>query len=170
MRQTEKYKLNLPDGGDRISTKPLNENMEKVEAAILEAMAYGASELTKAVGSGGYNARIAFGSYTGNGRSGEDWPTGLEFDFKPVLVQIMGQDRRELLPPLVRGCTKTVVRVFSADEHDETISVEWGDRSVSWYNEYYGKSDSVQMNESGRKYYWVALGYTEQEGEGDGEA
>lgn len=41
MQQTDKYKLNLMDRDDAFSPDPLNENMEKLEAAIVSEIAAG---------------------------------------------------------------------------------------------------------------------------------
>lgn len=168
MTQTERYKLNLLDWGDRISPEPLNENMEKVEAEFKNA----AAALSSAVGSGGYNARIAFGSYVGGGANGSSHTNSIEVPFKPMFVQVMpgaGPSTPEgvSVPSAFVRPAATALGDIDSGASSHSLRLTWGANSVSWTG---GHSSSVQLNLAGRTYYWVALGYTEQESAGNGEA
>lgn len=156
MTQTEKYKLNLLDGGDRLSPKPLNENMVTLERELIRA----AEALDKAVGSGGYNARIAFGSYVG---TGENRGGSIQTDFRPVFVQVAAANGDAPVPPFVREAGSVIADLNKGYTVTDTIKLVWDDRSVTW-------SASENLNVSGKTYFWVAIGYTVQEGEADGEA
>ena len=82
MTQTEKYKLNLLDGEDKLSPRPLNENMEKVEAAMLGLAASHVSEVGKRV-------VMARGSYVGTGTGKVSIETP---GFTPVAMAIWRKD------------------------------------------------------------------------------
>lgn len=56
MKQTENYNLNLLEMSDQFSLKPLNDNSEKIEAALKAQAEVAAGKLM-----------MATGSYTGNG-------------------------------------------------------------------------------------------------------
>ena len=106
---------------------------------------------------GGGNTRIAYGSYTGTGQSGESHPNALTFEFKPVAVFIggVGTTESEGFPGMfIRGldwghsCT-------TAGGGGYAIMVSWTDSGLSWYstaNQYH------QMNGNNVTYYYVALG------------
>lgn len=165
MRQTERYGFHLLDGEDRISPKPLNENMARMEQALIDSADAAGKALLRAVGVGGHNARIAFGSYVGNGRSGSSAKNSLAFDFRPVFVQIAGEGRRGF-PPFIRGCGQTAVHIFDADARDLYITAVWEERGLHWYSTDYASPAYAQMNENGRTYYWAAIGYDDAENEG----
>jgi len=155
MRQTEEYKLNLLDGEDKLSPRPLNENMEKVEAALEQKDL----NLLKAVGAGGHNARIAFGTYVGSGGYGSN-ATAITVDFYPVLVQVvptgLGHTAGMKAPALfVRGADKANGNLIDATDQD-VLYLTWNDRGVSWST--YDGADR-QLNASGATYCWVAIGY-----------
>jgi hypothetical protein len=161
MTQTEKYKLNLLDGGDRLSTKPLNENMEKVEQEFKNA----AAALSAAVGFGGHNARIAFGSYVGGGSNGASNTKTITVDFTPVFVQVVpgsGSGRRYFPSAFVRGALTASGDI--SDMHASPMGLTWGANSVAWTG---GTSAEEHLNASGKTYYWVAIGYTEPETNGE---
>ena len=179
MRKTETYKLNLLDGADRISPKPLNENMETVERELKSGLRKAAEELAKAVGSGGYNARIAFGSYTGNGGYGSSRINIIETGFRPMAVYVTdpGSDGTGVTyypGAMVRPAKAVPVWRNSsgstAVSDDGVLEVTWGDRGISWYTRLQSLHEDlagVQMNAQGREYHWVAIGFTEPEQEGE---
>ena len=86
MQQTEKYKLNLIEKTDTFSPDPLNENMQRVEAAI----AAGDAALDQRVTALEVK-KIVFGSYkpvpTKNGE-----PMTIDLGFTPVAVLAMPSD------------------------------------------------------------------------------
>lgn len=152
MRQTEQYQFNLLDGTDKLSPQPLNENMEKVEEAFGQA----AQALAAAVGSGGYNARIAFGQYTGTGVSGgsQTFETG----FRPVMLAVaevtasyVEQSGYESVKPViaVRPALSTPLYAWAC-HNIGFAALEWKDDAVVWKKGY---------NSDGVTYAWVAIGY-----------
>lgn len=134
MQQTEKYQLNLIDPSDDFSPEPLNENARALETQL--------SAHETAIGSGGKTARIAFGSYVGNNEYGKEHPNVLTFDFKPVLVILVGH-------VLIRGFTSSM---FSGGFH---VTLTWGENSVSWYQ---GNGAGYQENAKDVTYSYVAIG------------
>ena len=90
MQQTKQYALNLIERSDVFSPDPLNENMEKVEAAL------GTARSEAAAGDSALDARVTalearravVGTYTGNGVSGQTGQfINLGFTPRAVLVQ-----------------------------------------------------------------------------------
>lgn len=82
MRQTEEYKLNLLDGEDKLSPKPLNENMEKVEAALAALSSSYVAEVSKRL-------MMARGSYVGTGTGAVSIETP---GFTPVAMAVWVRD------------------------------------------------------------------------------
>lgn len=158
MKQTDQYQFNLVEAGDTFSPDPLNENMEKVEAAFTGTktmVAQLAAEIMTAVGRGGHTARISFGSYVGTGSHGAGSPNFLTFDFKPLLVcagstaspqaHLFFYAKSSCEP--IGGLTHTSF---------PTTSVTWGDDGISWYH---SGGALYQLNEEDTTYHWVAVGY-----------
>ncbi len=145
MQHTPKYKLNLIDPSDDFSPDPLNANATALETQLaahetrLDGMD---TKFTAAIGSGGSTARIAAGSYKGNGTS-----RSLSFPFKPLVVFVGSSQGSPYAFPtvLLRGVKKGFA------ENDQTsFSVTWSDKGVSW--------SSVFNNVDGTTYYYVAIG------------
>lgn len=155
MRQTEEYKLNLLDGEDKLSPRPLNENMEKVEAALAANKATAAAELLRAVGVGNHNARIACGTYVGTGTYGSDAPNSITVDFCPALVVVMTASGVSANAGFifVRGAHKAYWPNAHGTSNYEA-DVWWDNRSVYWA----AGMSTVQLN-AGITYCWVAIGY-----------
>ena len=164
MQQTSQYQLNLIEGSDDFLPDPINENMEKLEEVVagqaqsltqgLAQMTSGVAQMLAMVGSGGQNARIAWGSYTGTGTYGQNRPNSLSFDFYPLVV-ICGSNMNtttEFWPTvMIRGCGKS-----HGDYGYEEMVVTWSDRGVSWYSTGHQLN---QNNGSGYTYYYVVIGY-----------
>lgn len=146
MKQTTNYQFNLIESGDTFSPNPLNENMEKVEAALTGLDTDLSGQIAAAVtamGSGGSTARIAYGSYTGDGASGYSNPKTLSFGFKPLLFAVY----------LYSGQTGYVL-VRGTQNSLAGFNVTWGDTSVS----YYADSSSTMCNQERSTYHYVAIG------------
>ena len=127
--------------------------------AALGALDTAMAALAAGLGSGGQNARIACGSYTGTGTYGQDNPTSLTFDFCPVLV-IIGNDAHATSynspSILIRGRTQVLGNYLYDRQFDCFMHLTWSDNGVSWYNEEYHGSQNNTLNST---YYFVALGY-----------
>ena len=88
MQQTEKYQFNLIETSDTFSPDPLNENAEKTEAALAETdtrLSAASTALDQRVTVlEGHKARMAVGTYIGNGAAARTFPVG----FTPKFVII----------------------------------------------------------------------------------
>lgn len=161
MQQTEYLKLNVIEGTDDVDWEVLNENFRTLEVRAVEdkaELSQGLSALADNVGTGGTNARVAWGSYAGDNNVGPSAPSALAFDFKPVAVWIMGLDSNSstmgtamFLRPMARGSGPNGV-----------LPVTWSERGLSWYapDPTYGSGDQgvSQMNKLSYTYWYVALG------------
>ena len=109
------------------------------------------------VGIGGYNARIAWGSYTGTGAGGATNPNTLQFDFYPVLV-LIGDTKFNSNPnnPTVFLRDRTKVSTDGIGGGSAPMKVTWLNNAVSWYH---NGGDSNQLNKNGELYYYAAIGY-----------
>lgn len=155
MQQTSKYQFKLIEGTDDFSPGPLNDNMEMVEEQF-EAVEEEFSEVMTNLGSGGHNARIAWGTYTGNGNYGAANPTTISPGFYPVVVFVgdAGSTGYYGWPTtFLRGCPNA----NGVSTHSFQLqNVSWSDTSVSWYHTQYAE---YQMNVLNTTYYYVAIGY-----------
>ena len=146
MQHTKKYKFNLIETSDPFSPEKLNANAEAVEAELArlddEAVAFAA-----AIGSGGKNARIAYGTYVGDGQFGPTHANKLTFGFKPDLLIIARSYSTYQI--LLRESE------FPISDLGYYSHVIWEDNSVSWHD---GKNSQNQYNLSDVTYYWVAIG------------
>ena len=166
MQHTQNYQLSRWEKDDRIMMEDFNADNEAIDAALaakadaedVTALGETVTALTAGLGSGGQNARIAWGSYTGNGKYGSGNPTSLTFDFVPVAV-IIGCDsfsRYQAWPTVaIRGAAG--MHCDNATGMTTQCYVTWTGSGLSWYN---SDCASDQNNNSGSIYYYVALGYS----------
>ena len=149
---TQHYALNRWDLEDQIIMDDFNDDNAKIDAALHDNAA-ALSALQTALGSGGQNARVAFGSYVGDGTYGPNHPTSLQFDFTPVFVYVVENDNHQK-SPMVRGCTET------NSTYGGSITLAWTDRGVSWYTSTGVTNPHLnQNNRNNEMYYWIAIGY-----------
>ena len=166
MQHTQNYQLSRWEKDDRIMMEDFNADNEKIDAALkANADAVGAeadarqgalSALQTALGTGGYNCRVAFGTYTGDGTYGSASLTSLFAPFHIVAAIIgsaedCGSDEWPCI--FLRGCA--AANSYTA-KNDASLTVFWNDTSLSWYNT---TGATYQINVSGRTYYYVLLGY-----------
>lgn len=157
MQQTSKYQFNLVENTDDFSPAPLNQNMEKVEEeleGIEESLTEGLAEVMANLGSGGHNARIAYGSYVGTGTYGQSNPNTLTFGFRPVVVILTGSTEFYMDPPVLLRPMPTL----PGPDGSMAINLTWGDTNLSWYAV---NSANSQGNTNGATYYYVAIGSAE---------
>ena len=90
-------------------------------------------------------ARIQTGSYTGTGRSGSGSKNSLTFNFVP---------KGFIVHRWEYGLSNQRLLLWFNETGDNTIVFTVSGNTLSWY------SDNVdyQMNESGKKYTWIAFG------------
>ena len=170
MQHTSKYQFKLIEGTDDFSPAPLNQNAQKTETllagmeedlAALEADLAGqiqdveesVTAVTTALGTGGHNARIAWGTYTGTGTFGAADPTTFTCDFQPVLL-VAEWENYEYGHPLVLLNGVTVMPTVFGSYH--AVSVAWTSRQVSIYST---TAADVQFNMEGATYHYMILGY-----------
>lgn len=102
-------------------------------------------------------AKVATGTYTGNGNSGSSGKRTLSFDFTPNLVIVVQSSSNTasysnfpaiMVNPSTRG--------YGMDASDEgySFTVTWGTKNVSWY----ASTAQNQMNYNGYKFAYVAVG------------
>ena len=155
--KSEHLQLHLWEPGDSVLRTEFNENWEKIDASAAQAQAdltNGLDAITAVLNAGGKLARIAWGSYTGNGKYGSSNKTKLTFDFTPRLVFVGSNEdaaydfNRFMYPHTVSSYVRS----------GATFTVTWGSSSIQWYN----SSDVYQLNESGKTYYYVAVGFVQE--------
>ena len=137
---------------------------EKADQSALEALA---AEVAKKATTAALEAvraavpKIAVGTYNGTGTYGDSKPCTLDLTQKlgrePQLVLV----RRQTDPGGRTKCLTLIRGAAAADcynAHDILVDTEnlitWTGKRVSWY----GESASVQMNESGVLYIYLAIG------------
>ena len=169
MQHTQNYQLSRWEKDDRIMMEDFNADNEKIDAALaakadaedVTALGETVAAVAAGLGSGGQNARIAWGSYTGRGTYGAANANRLDFGFQPVLVVIGSNEEatRDMWPSIfLRNITKTKNEVII----DSPITVTWTATGLSWY----ATSDNpnypgwYQNNVNGRTYYYCAIGYS----------
>ena len=161
MQHTQNYQLSLWEKDDRIMMEDFNADNEAIDAALAakaEKSAVAAVEtalaaLTANLGTRGKNARITWGSYNGTGAYGSGNKTTITPGLYPVLVCVGSpSDVSYSSWPWFMMRPSTVAQAMTG----YNINVSWTDTSVSWYGD---RDANQQMNQSGKTYYYVALGY-----------
>lgn len=166
LKRTPNYSLPTWEKSDFIQMSDFNDLTQKLDTALKsesdarsEADGTASERITaiaQALGSGGQNCRIAYGSYTGDGTYGAANPTSLTFDFKPELV-LVGCEKESAEPKsfLLRPTT----RALACD--GASIKVTWTANGVSWYTLSTANQHTHQSNTKGYVYRYIAFGYTE---------
>ena len=156
MTKTEHLQLNQWDAADPIRREDFNADNAAIDAALL-AVGETAAALAAALGSGGHNCRIAWGSYTGTGTCGSTAPTSLSVDFVPILVLVEDETASKT------KTSATFMRSMTTGYNGQgsLVHLTWGDTGLSWY---YDTSTAVsaaaQMNAAGLVYHYTVLGYS----------
>lgn len=116
-------------------------------------------------------ARVEVGSYVGTGTSGSSGPNTLSFSFSPKFVFIIQGDAnggQEYWSVFVYGAPYGAGgKYYSSGLTILSQATTWGGKSMSWYIYNAGTTSGVydisnspfyQLNSSGMKYYYVAIG------------
>jgi hypothetical protein len=108
-------------------------------------------------------ARIATGSYTGTGTSGESGKNTLTFAFQPKIVFITcggGKVCNVRLSPLIFGSPYAYGDYQNGTSQQQMfeLNLEWDGNSVSWYSSDSALGAKYQHNETIAEYYYVAIG------------
>ena len=157
MTYTTNYQLNQWAKSDRVMMDDFNADNTKIDAA-LKANADTAAANTQTLAAQAQaiaklgNGAVAFGTYTGNGKSGSSYPNTLNFPHKPVLVVVRPRtetsDSGQLL--LLRNTTWSDGYSGSSSK----VHVTWNANSVKWYAQ---NNTMLQMSFDGREYCYAAL-------------
>ena len=140
MQQTQNYKLNLLETSDVFSPNPLNENMEKVEAAIAAEAAALDQRVTVLEAH-----RIVSGSYAGID-NGTGLPQDIMLGFTPKLVVAKREGINYSLTD-----TTAIAGLVTQDNHGEIIKIIDGGFQVN-------RSMNNSLNTLGVTYYFFAVG------------
>ena len=170
MQHTQNYQLSRWEKDDRIMMEDFNADNEKIDAALkanadavsaeADARQGAVSALQTALGTGGHNCRIAYGSYVGNGTYGESNPVSLSFDFCPLLVFITSNSTGGYpASPCILMRNINTAHPSSSDRESYRLSVSWSDNGVSWYG---SNTAGQQENYNGRTYVYVVVGYDKE--------
>ena len=169
MTKTTNYNLNQWDAADPIRREDFNADNAAIDAALnaiknaeeedVQSLSETVAAVAAGLGTGGENARVAWGSYIGNDQAGPNYPSSLSFDFKPVWVYIVGYSSQSrnlyegvFLRPSVWG-----------SGYADSLSLTWTDRGVSWYapdGVSVGQS-SCQLNMRNYTYHYIVFGAAE---------
>lgn len=109
----------------------------------------------------GGGAKIAYGTYIGDGTYGAEHPVTLTFDFEPKLLiveptdmgatfQTPSGDEFRIALLALRGVTEYRFRNVGI-----TIKLAWNGNSVSWYE---GSSERNMCNMANKSYTYLAIG------------
>lgn len=125
------------------------------EDALVELWQSVVGEVAKA-------ARIAAGSYVGNGKSGADHPVTITFPFAPKIVFLSSGGTNYRPYPYIVG-NEFIEIDYDYDSNTDSYPLECpvtiGDRKLSWHlNDYGDSSGTAQLNGEGTTYRWVAIG------------
>ena len=102
--------------------------------------------------------RVKFGTYTGNGLSGQSHPNSVECGFCPVALVLFRADGGQKTT-VIRGVTACSSGIGSMNNY-----YTWGNTGVSWVSQTLdsdsgGYMASSQFNTSGKEYCYLVLGY-----------
>lgn len=142
MTTTSNYQLSQWAATDPVRRTDFNADNAKIDAAI--------HALSDCV-------RVAAGSYTGNGKYGSANPCTLDFTATlgrpPRLLVVMPEESYYYWMTAVYGVK--VVRSYYEQHSNFMLNLTWSGNSVKWYGT---NSASIQLNESGRVYHYIAIG------------
>lgn len=146
--KTEHLQLHAWAPEDPLRRTEFNENFQELDDRVHSLQ----TGLTAAG-----NCSIAYGSYTGTGSSGGSNPNRLDFagtlGRAPAFVYISRENGFDYMF-LIRGMTFQTCS-FPDYGSSKTNRITWTATGVSWSTEY---GASPQLNQSGVKYHYVAVG------------
>lgn len=112
----------------------------------------------------GDKTRVQFGSYIGTGTYGESNPNTLNLSFTPRFLLVMTGDRMNGIGSyanfalFVYGVANGITVGPSSANYEIPLYATWNKNSVSWYNTDSDYRSGGQLNGSGAKYRYVAIG------------
>lgn len=140
-------------------------------------------DLVEALGNDGGVSKCVTGSYTGTGSSGSGNSNSLTFDFPPKLVALLGFIGTEGAYTPLLGGESNFSETYAAHQYvidTSTLTVDYADyrgfmyrgnsygdnyakksedgKTIYWYHGAKSGGVALQLNTSGSKYYYIALG------------
>ncbi len=97
MEDFNKAMANIDDGLEAVKTESAT-SIDTLADSTSSRFATMSAAMAEAIGSGGKNCRIAWGSYTGTGSYGQNNPSSLELGFCPVAL-VMASAAQEYADP-----------------------------------------------------------------------
>ena len=141
MQQTETYKLNLMEGSDTFSPQPINENMEKLEAALED------------------RPKVALGSYVGSGIYGVNSPNTLTFGFEPKLLVVSSGNTLMIALWDNQYAVCYTGSGYASNYVNSTYGwydpITWDGQTVSWYH---ADGNTSQLSQPNTTYRYIAFG------------
>lgn len=157
MKETANFKLNTWEKGDRIMMEDFNRDNQTLDGELArqrdELVALTAAMALKG------NCRMETFTYVGNGKTGAENPTQVNFSKKPVLFFIQGESAL-LAGNGAASATLMASSPTSANSDTiHTISVTWNGSQASFYSSSY---PSYQMNVKNCVYHVFAFYLADQ--------
>lgn len=140
MEQTKNLNLNRWAPEDFVRLTQINQNFDKIDEEV--------GALRKATQTAG-NCRIVTGSYVGTGSYGSATPNALTFPGKPLMVFVNGGYSFAAI-----ATTDTTAVFQTGGNQYYSLYLSWSGNTVTWYN---GVLPELQLNTSGKIYYYAAL-------------
>ena len=112
----------------------------------------------------GDKARVQFGSYVGTGTYGESNPNTLNLSFTPRFLLVMNGNKLESYSTyanfalFVYGVVNGITVGPSSSNYEIPLFATWNKNSISWYGTNSDYGGTGQLNKSGTKYRYVAIG------------
>ena len=141
MQQTNKYKLNKPEGDDPIAIAPLNENMDKIEAALTSGLDAKADAAANTAAHAALQQRvatlevhkIAIGTYIGNGGEANN-PQVINLGFTPqaFILQAHNQNCLLVVGQILSGSTVLIGCVNGGFSVSYSYNFYWNSRDTSY--------------------------------------
>ena len=142
MQHTDKYQFNLIDRDDPFTPDALNDNANKLEAALERHSA----EVAGVLAAKG-NCQIVTGSYVGNGKFGDKNKNTITFEGAPLLLIVQGDEGFFAFVG-----TEKVSAFRSNHAYLTPIYLTWEENSVSWYS---GEEVIAQLNSKDVTYHYI---------------
>lgn len=156
---TENYGLCQWEATDQVLREEFNQDNDKIDKVlkihsdILTALEERDITLETAIANVG-NCWIVCGTYTGTGVFGETNPNILTFSTRPSVLIVQSRDPAQYSGQLIMIRNSNWGTNSANASVDYRPNITWGDKSVSWYM---NGSSTIQLNDSGRAYCYVAL-------------
>ena len=154
MNKTANFQLTQWEKTDRIMMEDFNRDNAAIDAA-LKANADKAAALQTALAGAG-NCEIGLISYTGNGKSGANNPTIINFPKKPTLFIVRGETAI-LFGTKADSNNNTVVWNYVNGVSVDSIPLVWNGTNACFYSVSSNFADREQLNAENEVYQVIAF-------------